>query len=121
MCEFLLRVHDKCSEDPKKDVRCMKRGDVVVVCPDDWNWSVMERTLPMWRIVKVPGLSVEAGEDFLAPELAHANSRRRLFAVDLSVLPQDFINDDSRQSAFVTVSELPKIAKTRLPARNYIG
>jgi hypothetical protein len=121
MCEFLIRVHDKCSEDPQKDIRCMKRGDVVVVCPDGWGWSDLECSLAHWRIVKVPGLSMEQGETYMADELASSKSRRRLFTVDLSALPQDYVNDDSRQQAAVTVSELPKLAKQRLPARNYIG
>lgn len=68
MAELLVRVVDKINDDPYLDAKCLKRGDVVVVCPDGWPWGKHEQHNPDWRILKVPGVSVTALQGFLAPE-----------------------------------------------------
>jgi len=69
MAEMLLRVVDKINDtDPVLDAHCTKRGDVIVICPDGWPWSATERTNPDWKIVKVPGVAVDALTGFLAEE-----------------------------------------------------
>lgn len=59
MAEVLLRVVDVTSPDIYKDVRLLKRGMVVEIMPDGWNWSHAERTAPYWRIIALPGVPVD--------------------------------------------------------------
>ena len=70
MCEVLLRVRDKInSVDVYADVQCLKRGDIVSIVPDGWNWGSAELTNDDWRIVKLPNIALSLAEAFLAPEL----------------------------------------------------
>lgn len=57
MAEFAIRMVDKVNEDFYLDLGCGKRGDVISVCPDGWNWGTAERVSP-YRIVKIPGLVI---------------------------------------------------------------
>lgn len=68
MAELLLRVVDKTSPDPYRDARLTKRGDVIVVCPDGWNWGLEELASPDWRILRLPALSVSEARALLAEE-----------------------------------------------------
>ncbi len=69
MAELLVRVVDKINhDDPYLDAKCLKAGDVVVVCPDGWVWGREELANPEWRIVRVPGLTVEQCAGFLSEE-----------------------------------------------------
>jgi hypothetical protein len=66
MAEFLIRVVDKdVPSDPDGNRLRPRMGDVVTVQPDGWPWSAKERTETFWRIVRVPGLSVDAATDWL--------------------------------------------------------
>lgn len=116
MAELLLRVVDKVSSDPYKDVKLTKRGDVVAVCPDGWGWSSEEQTNPHWRIVKWPALSVSAATVFLSseidtePQLVGENPmlQRRGFSFDLdaAILPaavKAWLTDDTRAHPSYTV------------------
>lgn len=93
MAELLVRVIDKINDDPVLNTKCMKRGDVVVVCPDGWGWSKEELTNPFWRIIKMPNLSMEEANRFLAPELdtdpnqPSKTLQRRAFKLDFNILP----------------------------------
>lgn len=70
MCEILVRVVDKVNpNDAVLNRQCRKAGDVVCVKPDGWGWSVMERTNPEWKILKIPNVDVSVFEDMLIPEL----------------------------------------------------
>ena len=114
MAEFLIRVHDKVNPDSiYRDVRCLKRGDVVSVCPDGWVWSTRELTFPFWRIVKVVGMALDEAEAFLAPELGDLRLnkmlRRRAFKVDVdrTTLPKrikDWLADDTRAVPFLEIN-----------------
>ena len=56
MCELLVRVVDKINPtSPELNAQCMKRGDVVSVCPDGWAWSAKEQAGDPWYILKFPG------------------------------------------------------------------
>jgi len=68
MAEMLVRNVDKVSDDPRKDARLTKRGDVIVVCEDGWPWSAAESAGNPWAIVKVPGASVDDLASYLAEE-----------------------------------------------------
>jgi hypothetical protein len=52
MAELLIRVVDKVNLDVNLNYQCTKRGDVIAVCPDGWNWSTTERKNPDWRIMR---------------------------------------------------------------------
>ncbi len=88
MAELLVRVKDKVNPDsPQLDAKCLKAGDVVVACPDGWEWSELEKSNPDWLIVKVPGMSMEEAKTFTAPEvgdrLVNPMLRQRAFKIDL--------------------------------------
>jgi hypothetical protein len=90
MCELLVRVVDKVNHsDPYANAKCTKRGDVIVVQRDGWPWGVQEQLDKQYRIVKVPGLSVDDASSLLAgePEVDPQNPSRmlqaRLFRLDL--------------------------------------
>jgi hypothetical protein len=114
MAEFLIRVHDKTNPNSiYEDVRCMKRGDVVVVCEDGWPWSQKELTAPYWRIVKVPGMPMEEAQALTTPELGDINVnrmlRRRAFKLDVDNvnLPnaiRSWLADDTRAQPTLTVT-----------------
>lgn len=59
MCELLVRIVDKTNPDsPSQSAKLLKRGDVVVACPDGWPWSTLEQQSTDWRILRVPGVAV---------------------------------------------------------------
>lgn len=132
MCELLIRVADKVNNDPYLDAKCLKRADVVVVTENGWVWSGDELTLPFWRIVKLPQVSVSAGETLLAPEFdidpqqPSPVLRRRAFYWDIASATfsnpvKNWIADDSRAtpSRTINISEAQflalKFVKSRLP------
>jgi hypothetical protein len=131
MAEFLIRVHDKVNpDDPVKDRRCSKRADVIVACPDRHPWSELERTLPFWRIVKVPGMEMHEAEAFTAAEpgtrRADPDVRSRAFRFDLDALSdQGWLADDSRKEPALTISHTQanalKKPKPRRPRKDVIG
>ena len=69
MAELFVRLVDKVHPDPYRDVHCLKRGDVVVACPDGWSWGRLERASMDHLIVSVPALSLEEAQGMLGPEL----------------------------------------------------
>lgn len=93
MAELLTRVIDKVNaEDFYQDCQCSKRGDVIVVQADGWLWGKDELSLPEYRVLQVPGLSVSEAEAMLSPELdtdpTHPSLtlQRRAFHLDLSIV-----------------------------------
>lgn len=128
MAELLIRVRDKESHpDPYVDVQRSKRGDVIVACPDGWNWSHEERTNPDWRIVRIPGLPQDEVDALVAPESGDRRLnpmlRRRAHSFDLDSadLPKavrDAVADDKRSKAVVTVSAVigRRMRKRKPPA-----
>ena len=110
MCELLIRVIDKINtKDPYLDARCTKRGDVICVQENGWNWGTEELINTDWRIVKIPSVSVDQASVFLSPEIEvdiHNPSKvlqPRGFKFDLSsaTIPKaakTFLADDSRKT-----------------------
>ena len=137
MCEILLRVRDKVNDaDPYLDAQCLKRGDVVVVVENGWPWSEAELTNPDWRILKLPNVSVEFAEAFLAPEVDTDPTRpsrmlrRRALRVAVNALPaavRTWLADETRaqptRTMNVTEAQLWNLreGKTPLPDPNVIG
>lgn len=114
MAELLVRVVDKRNlNDPYKDAQLTKRGDVIVVCPDGWAWSVKEQTNPEWRIVKLPQMTVSEASVYLAPEMntdPHNPSRvlqARAFSLDV-----DRLNPAPDRMSAVAVQAL-KVTKSK--------
>jgi hypothetical protein len=116
MCEFLIRVKEKPDVDPDfaspvavamnavhRSVKLLHAGDVVVVCPDGWGWSHAERNNPEWRIVKVPGMSVEQGNAFMSREMGSGVPgevlRRRHFSVDVKKIKSEMTENEFRAAA----------------------
>lgn len=132
MCEMLVRLVDKINrEDPHLDAKCLKRGDVVVICEDGWPWSNRELKNPAWRVLYFPYLSVEKAQAFLGPEIDEGPKnpskvlRRRAFKIDLdsALLPTEVkqaMQDGARVKTRIAVqlSELDalalKVGKPRL-------
>lgn len=87
MCELLVRVVDKVSKDPEKDILCLKRGDVVTIKNDGHAWSKVELSNPDWRVFRVPGMSVKEARLLLEPPFVLKglgdSTRRRALRIDL--------------------------------------
>lgn len=127
MAELLLRVVDKSNpDDPYKDVKLTKRGDVIVVMPDGWAWGAEELSNPQWRILKWPALSMSAASAFLSPEIDTAPQpvgdnpmlQRRGFSFDLdaAIIPaglRTWLADDTRAAPFFTVPANITLAMVR--------
>lgn len=99
---ILVKAINAHHDDPEKDRGCYKRGDPVVVMPDDHVWGNAEQP-PMFQHVKVEGdlekwraicapeitlqlpgeVAQEAGETGPTPVV----SRRRAFSINLDTVP----------------------------------
>lgn len=69
MAEFLIRCRDK----EGHNAMCRGEHEVVVVCPDGWGWSDIERSHPEWRIVRVPGVTVADAKRWSVREAVNPN------------------------------------------------
>ena len=104
MCELLVRVKDKTSNDPRKDVRLTKRGDVIAVQPDGWPWGKEEVAATFWRIVKIPGAAVGDYAHLLVEQLPQSRELdemlfRRAFHLDLDAIDVAYFADDGVKKA----------------------
>lgn len=115
MAEFLIRVKDKINPDFYMDCGCTKRGDVIVVQPDGWNWGKEEKSLPFYRIIRHSGVSVSEASQFLAAELPidplnpSRTLKRRAFKMDIDFasLPaglKNFLKDDTRATPILDIT-----------------
>ena len=96
MAELYIRTVDKVNpESIYKDVKCPKRGDVIVVKPDGWHWTQKEKNSPTEIIVKYPGIDPEDLSGFKVPEAGdpktQKNLQRRQFFIDLDISCMDLI------------------------------
>lgn len=130
MCELLVRVVDKVSNDPYLDAKLTKRGDVVCVQPDGWVWGKEEQLNPDWRIFRVPGVKRIDALGFEAPELdtdpaqPSRTLQKRAFYLDIDdpVLADAFAGwlDDARRSVpmrrfDLTIEQLLQLKKAKPP------
>lgn len=92
MCEMLVRIEDKATDpDPDKDRHISKKGHVIDVRHDGWDWSEAERTNPAWRIGRVPGAPPEDYTKFIMAAvqvgpLATVQVARKAFYLDVDQL-----------------------------------
>jgi hypothetical protein len=124
MAELLVFAQDQIGADIYKDTKRYKRGDVVVVCEDGWNWGIEELKNPLFRIISIPGMSVSEASQFLAPEVdtdplnPSKTLKRRAFKLDVDALGKgvtDWFADEKRsvekvQAADVGLSKADLIA-----------
>lgn len=93
MAELLIKAIDAIHSNKDKDRRgCYKRGDVVVVMPDGHEWG-KEECFPKFVVVKIPGLSVEAGKKYTESDYDLSDPKgervltRRKYKLKLDSLP----------------------------------
>ena len=124
MAELLIFAQDQIGADVYKDTKRYKRGDVVVVCEDGWNWGIEEMNNPLFRIIAIPGMSVSEASQFLAPELdtdpqnPSKMLKRRAFKLDVDALGKDvtdWFNDEKRAQPIAKAADVG-IAKADLLA-----
>lgn len=65
MAELLVRTQSNVSADSVDDLKCWKRGMVIVAMPDGWAWGKEELSNPLFLIVKVPDMTLAAASAFL--------------------------------------------------------
>lgn len=66
--QLLVRVVDKISKDPDKNIQLTKRGDVIVIKKDGEEWGIEELKNPDWRIISVPDMTELEARALLSPE-----------------------------------------------------
>jgi hypothetical protein len=115
MAELLVFAQDQIGADIYKDTKRYKRGDVVVVCEDGWNWGLEELKNPLFRIIAIPGMSVSEASQFLAPEVdidprnPSKTLKRRAFKLDVDALGKgvtDWFADEKREQAIVLADDV---------------
>lgn len=130
MCELLVRIKDKTSDDPRKDAQLTKRGDVICVQPDGWPWGKEEVSAAFWRIVKIPGVSVGDFAHLLSEQLPQSQKpdemlRRRAFRLDLDAIDAAHFADDGAKKAAATLDALgvlsASVEKARLHDPDKVG
>ncbi len=106
MAELLIKAWSATHPDATKDRRgCYKRGDIVVVKPDGFEWGAAE-TLPDFVLVKIPGVTVDKvqaltgmqTEDDAGTPLTDENGapityRRRRWRVLVDNIPPAILNE----------------------------
>jgi len=64
MAEALIKAVDFVHPDPEIDKRgAHKRGDIIVIKPDGWNWGGAERDPSKFAIVTVPDEWMDSGKE----------------------------------------------------------
>jgi hypothetical protein len=122
MAEFLIRITDKPGAT-SNNLRS-RAGDVITIQPDGWVWSEKELTSNFWRIVRIPGLKVDAANDWLdskfsLTELENDGSpkllARRKNYIDFSLLPAAIKANlvDTRSSSYIDISKHTTLTAVR--------
>lgn len=65
MCELVVRIVDRPSVSKEKDARRSLAGDVIRIEPDGHSWGSGETGNPDWAIVSIPGVKVEAMQEYV--------------------------------------------------------
>lgn len=110
MAKLVVMVRDIVSEDFYMNCRCLKRGDVVDILPDDMSLGVEGDIHPQWRSIIAPQTPSDLSI-FLAPEPSVGPTRSRTLQarsfnldIDNPALPQsfkDFLMADHNGVAYV--------------------
>lgn len=90
MCELLVRIVDKISDDPYNNAKLTKSGDVIVICDDGHEWGRAEGP-PTYRVIRVPGVEAATLGNFTGRGVPEgpddAMSYARVWGLDVSALP----------------------------------
>src|SRR5580765_5845317 len=78
MAEMLLWMQDRQGADIYHTTKLAQRGDVIVVQPDGWGWTLAEQTDP-FTVVVVPDAAVTDLESFLSPEMPQPGNEDALW------------------------------------------
>lgn len=109
MAEILIKAVSARHWNPEKELRaCYHAGDPVVVMPDGHAWG-KEEGLPLFWVLKIPGVAVSRVESFL--ERTSDTSRRREWSLDIQALPA---------GARRQITEAGTLTVTRAQAQNFI-
>ena len=95
MCEILIRWQDKVPQADPLYAFNFRKGDVLAVCSDGWQWSPAEQTNTQWRIIKLPNITESLIQylldvDFDVITGAFKNKRKNF--MDAIKIPQNVIN-----------------------------
>lgn len=104
MAELLLRVIDRGTPSLMQQyVKLTNRGDIDEVCENGWGWSDLERSLPFWRILRVPDMGMEEAVALMAREpgdpVTNPYLQSRAFCLSLDQFTGDaktWLDDDTR-------------------------
>ncbi len=75
MCEILVYTIDKQGDDVYKNAKLEKRGDVITIQEDGWNWGDAELSDPSFLILKLPGVAIIDVASLISPELDTTGSK----------------------------------------------
>lgn len=96
MAEMLVRVFDK-YRGPEWDLvqlQKRRRGHIVVVVPDGWEWSWIERQSHDWIIIRCPELSVDQLQAKASVDLDRLTSRGYRIASDFESRTRRYLHGD---------------------------
>ncbi len=114
MAQLVIKTVDRRRGDFYADAADYKRGDVIAVYPDDVVLEGDVLRLPVFRVVRIPGMTFAEARQFTAPQVLEANDAasartlaRRAFSFDLDnalATPelQAYLADDSRKQPVFT-------------------
>jgi hypothetical protein len=99
MAELLIRAANNNTTHANAEIEfsgAYKRGDIVVVKPDGWQWGSAEG-LPIFVKVKIPGLAVNTAESWIVRQVSGADPtitvKRRLWGVKVESIPIGIRNE----------------------------
>jgi len=116
MVELLIYMKDRIN--PKNpNITNPRRGDVIIANPDGFQWGVEERTNPLFRVVRVPGLTVSTIESLIAQEPGdsdlNSNLNFRNKHIDVDALVADIPRIRTKAVHGVSLTKILQNIKTR--------
>ena len=113
--QLLVRVVDRISKDPTRNLQLTKRGDVIAVKPDDADWGTEELTNPEWRIISVPDMTAAEAAALMTQELPPLGNpgqpvMKRAFRLDLDALAAQGVGIDQDRTVVTPADALALIA-----------
>lgn len=126
MAQLVIKTVDRKRGEFYADAQDYRRGDVIAVYPDTYVFEGDVLKLPIFRIVKIPTMTFEEAQQFVAPQVLDANDRaspktlaRRAISFDLDgafAVPgfKAYIADDGRKEPVFTLDmPLPAVRTLR--------
>ena len=89
--ELLINLQDTVPSTADNYAASLRRGHVIVCCPDGWPWSEHERSKPEWAIVSVALTQIEADALTAAPQ---DMSAQRFYCFNVDGLPATLSRDE---------------------------